>query len=183
MASGMLVMATFAVGSMVAAYASASNTASPRSFSLVISDDSSQKALSAFVGAFIFSTVARLGSPKVLLPRPNQRSRAKMLSLGVKTPPNAPNFLSHLGPKPIPRSAFTESRLTAALENCLSDPGIRQAAKNWGLNRFVKCCCYWLKRLQPFGFFPCSWPGKGPRRRAQTGYPHLRRFAPGPLPG
>jgi uncharacterized membrane protein len=36
MASGMLVMATFAVGSMVAAYASASNTASPRSFSLVI---------------------------------------------------------------------------------------------------------------------------------------------------
>ncbi len=58
MASGMLVMATFAVGSMVAAYASASNTASPRSFSLVISDDSSQKALSAFVGAFIFSIVA-----------------------------------------------------------------------------------------------------------------------------
>ncbi len=58
MASGMLVMAIFAVGSMVAAYASASNTASPRSFSLVIADDSSQKALSAFVGAFIFSIVA-----------------------------------------------------------------------------------------------------------------------------
>ncbi|MFO7913380.1 MAG: DUF2254 domain-containing protein [Desulfotignum sp.] len=58
MASNMLVMATFAVGSMVAAYASASNTASPRAFSLVIADDSSQKALSAFVGAFIFSIVA-----------------------------------------------------------------------------------------------------------------------------
>jgi uncharacterized membrane protein len=58
MASGMLVMATFAVGSMVAAYASASNTASPRSFSLVIADDSSQKALSTFIGAFIFSIVA-----------------------------------------------------------------------------------------------------------------------------
>ncbi len=58
MASGMLVMATFAVGSMVAAYASASNTASPRSFPLVIADDSSQKALSAFIGAFIFSIVA-----------------------------------------------------------------------------------------------------------------------------
>ncbi|MCA1792442.1 MAG: glycosyltransferase [Desulfotignum sp.] len=41
-------------------------------------------------------------------------------------------FLSHLGPKPIPRSALTESRLTAALENCLSDPGIRQAAKKTG---------------------------------------------------
>lgn len=58
MASGMLVMAIFAVGSMVAAYASASNTASPRSFPLVIADDSSQTALSAFVGAFIFSIVA-----------------------------------------------------------------------------------------------------------------------------
>lgn len=57
MASGMLVMAIFAVGSMVAAYASASNTASPRSFPLVIADDSSQTALSAFVGAFIFSIV------------------------------------------------------------------------------------------------------------------------------
>jgi len=41
-------------------------------------------------------------------------------------------FLSHLDPKPIPRSAFTESRLTAALEHCLSDPGIRQAAKKQG---------------------------------------------------
>jgi uncharacterized membrane protein len=58
MASGMLMMATFAVGSMVAAYASAANTASPRSFSLVIADDSSQKALSAFIGAFIFSIVS-----------------------------------------------------------------------------------------------------------------------------
>ncbi|MEX1300237.1 MAG: DUF2254 domain-containing protein [Desulfotignum sp.] len=58
MASGMLMMATFAVGAMVAAYASTSNTASPRAFPLVIADDSSQKALSAFVGAFIFSIVA-----------------------------------------------------------------------------------------------------------------------------
>jgi len=58
MASGMLMMATFAVGSMVAAYASAANTASPRSFPLVIADDSSQKALSAFIGAFIFSIVS-----------------------------------------------------------------------------------------------------------------------------
>jgi UDP:flavonoid glycosyltransferase YjiC (YdhE family) len=41
-------------------------------------------------------------------------------------------FLSHLGPRPIPRSKLTESRLTAALEQCLSDPGIRQAAKKTG---------------------------------------------------
>ncbi len=55
--TSMLVIATFAVASMVSAYASASNTATPRSFSLVISDDVSQNALSTFIGAFIFSIV------------------------------------------------------------------------------------------------------------------------------
>lgn len=53
----MLVIATFAVGSMVNAYASASNTATPRSFAVVLADDVSQNALSAFMGAFIFSIV------------------------------------------------------------------------------------------------------------------------------
>ncbi|MDY0376540.1 MAG: DUF2254 family protein, partial [Desulfobacterium sp.] len=57
-ASSMLVIATFAVGSMVAAYSSASTTATPRSFPLVISDDESQNALSTFVGAFIFNIIA-----------------------------------------------------------------------------------------------------------------------------
>jgi len=56
--SSMMVIATFAVASMVSAYASASNTATPRTFTLVISDDESQNALSAFIGAFIFSIVA-----------------------------------------------------------------------------------------------------------------------------
>ncbi|HKM36747.1 MAG TPA: DUF2254 domain-containing protein [Thiopseudomonas sp.] len=54
----MLMVATFAVGSMVAAYASASNNATPRSLPLVISDDVSQNALSTFIGAFIYSVVA-----------------------------------------------------------------------------------------------------------------------------
>lgn len=54
----MLMIATFAVGSMVAAYASASNNATPRSFSLIVSDDVSQNALSTFIGAFIYSVVA-----------------------------------------------------------------------------------------------------------------------------
>ena len=54
----MLMVGTFAVGSMVAAYASASNNATPRSFSLVIADDVSQNALSTFIGAFIYSVVA-----------------------------------------------------------------------------------------------------------------------------
>jgi uncharacterized membrane protein len=54
----MLAIATFAVGSMVSSYASASGDATPRSFPLVISDDVSQNALSGFIGAFIFSVVA-----------------------------------------------------------------------------------------------------------------------------
>lgn len=58
MASSMLVIATFSVSSMVSAYASAANTATPRSFILVVADDASQNALSTFVGAFIFSIVA-----------------------------------------------------------------------------------------------------------------------------
>ncbi|MDZ7845180.1 MAG: DUF2254 domain-containing protein [Anaerolineales bacterium] len=55
--ASMLGVAVFAVGSMVAAYSSASSTATPRSFNLVIADDVSQNALSTFIGAFIFSTV------------------------------------------------------------------------------------------------------------------------------
>lgn len=54
----MLVIATFSVASMVSAYAAASSTATPRAFSLVLADDASQNALSAFVGAFIYSVVA-----------------------------------------------------------------------------------------------------------------------------
>ena len=58
MASSMLVIATFAVSAMVAAYASASTSATPRSFPLIVADDVSQNALSAFIGAFIYSVVA-----------------------------------------------------------------------------------------------------------------------------
>lgn len=57
MASSMLVIAIFAAGAMVAAYASASNTASPRSFPLVLADDVSQNAYSMFIAAFIFGVV------------------------------------------------------------------------------------------------------------------------------
>ena len=58
--SSMLVIAVFAVGSMLSAYQSASNAATPRSFTLVIADDVSQNALSTFIGAFIFSIVAQI---------------------------------------------------------------------------------------------------------------------------
>ena len=56
--ASMLVIAVFAVGAMLSAYASASNSATPRSFPLVVGDDVSQNALSIFIGAFIFSIVA-----------------------------------------------------------------------------------------------------------------------------
>lgn len=55
--ASMLGVATFAVASMVSAYASAGGSATPRAFALVISDGLSQEALSSFIGAFIFSIV------------------------------------------------------------------------------------------------------------------------------
>lgn len=60
LSGGMLVVATFAVGSMVAAYATAASQATPRTFALVVSDNASQNALSIFIGAFIFSLVSIL---------------------------------------------------------------------------------------------------------------------------
>ncbi len=56
----MLAVATFAVASMISAYASASGSATPRAFALVVADDMSQMALSSFIGAFIFSIVATI---------------------------------------------------------------------------------------------------------------------------
>jgi uncharacterized membrane protein len=58
MASTMMVIATFSAGTMVNAYSSAGHSSTPRSLSLIISDDVSQYALSVFVGAFIYSAVA-----------------------------------------------------------------------------------------------------------------------------
>jgi len=57
LSSSMLAVATFAVGSMVSAYASASSSATPRAFALVLADDVSQNALSSFIAAFIYSVV------------------------------------------------------------------------------------------------------------------------------
>ncbi len=55
--ASMLGVATFAVASMVSAYAAAGSSATPRAFSLVIADQVSQAALSSFIGAFIYSIV------------------------------------------------------------------------------------------------------------------------------
>uniref|UniRef100_UPI00404AE224 DUF2254 domain-containing protein n=1 Tax=Flavobacterium sp. TaxID=239 RepID=UPI00404AE224 len=56
--SSMLVISIFAVASMISAFSSASNTATPRSFKIVVTDDLSQNELSVFIGSFIFSIVA-----------------------------------------------------------------------------------------------------------------------------
>ena len=56
-AASMLAIATFAVASMVSAYASAGQIATARAFPLIVADDVSQNALSTFIGAFIFSVV------------------------------------------------------------------------------------------------------------------------------
>jgi uncharacterized membrane protein len=57
-AASMLAIATFAVASMVSAYASTGQVATARAFPLIVADDVSQNALSTYMGAFIFSIVA-----------------------------------------------------------------------------------------------------------------------------
>lgn len=54
-ASSMLAVATFSLGTMVAAFTAAANLATPRASKLLVEDPTSQNVLSAFVGAFIFS--------------------------------------------------------------------------------------------------------------------------------
>lgn len=58
LSNSMLVIAIFAVGSMISAFAATSSTATPRSFKLVVADDVSQNALSIYIGSFIYSIVA-----------------------------------------------------------------------------------------------------------------------------
>lgn len=58
MASSMLIVVTFAISTMVAAYSSATQQATPRATSLIIDDSESQSAISIFLGAFIYSIVS-----------------------------------------------------------------------------------------------------------------------------
>lgn len=57
LASSMLAVTTFSLTAMVSAYSSASSLGTPRSTQLLISDHTSQNALSTFLGAFTFSIV------------------------------------------------------------------------------------------------------------------------------
>ncbi|NKI26418.1 DUF2254 domain-containing protein [Arenibacter sp. 6A1] len=58
--ASMLVISIFSVASMLSAFSAASNSATPRSFKLIIVDDVSQNALSVFIGSFIFSIIAKV---------------------------------------------------------------------------------------------------------------------------
>jgi len=57
LAASMLTVTTFSLSTMVSAYASASNSATPRAARLLIEDSRAQGALATFIGAFLFSIV------------------------------------------------------------------------------------------------------------------------------
>ncbi|MGN5375020.1 DUF2254 domain-containing protein [Sphingomonas hankookensis] len=60
-ASSMLAVTTFSLTAMVSAYGSATQLATPRATQLMMSDPTSQNALSTFLGAFVFSVVGIVG--------------------------------------------------------------------------------------------------------------------------
>ncbi|HUW53187.1 MAG TPA: DUF2254 domain-containing protein [Rhodanobacter sp.] len=57
LATSMLVVTIFSLSTMVAAYAAASSSATPRAATLLIQDTGTQHALATFLGAFLFSVV------------------------------------------------------------------------------------------------------------------------------
>lgn len=56
-ATSMLAVTTFSLSTMVAAYAAASSSVTPRSIQLLSQDRTAQNALSVFIGAFLYSLV------------------------------------------------------------------------------------------------------------------------------
>ncbi len=56
-ANSMLAVTTFSLSVMVAAYAAASSSATPRATKLLLEDGTTQNALSVFIGSFVFSLV------------------------------------------------------------------------------------------------------------------------------
>lgn len=61
LASSMLVVATFSLSTVIAAYAAASSGTTPRVTELLMQDPTAQNALSTFVGGFLFSLVGIIG--------------------------------------------------------------------------------------------------------------------------
>lgn len=57
-ANSMLAVTTFSLSTMVAAYTAATSNVTPRATQLLLADNTSQNALSVFIGSFIFSVVS-----------------------------------------------------------------------------------------------------------------------------
>lgn len=57
LASSMLAVATFSLSIMVTAFGSAANSASPRASKLLVENQSAQRAVATFIGAFLYSIV------------------------------------------------------------------------------------------------------------------------------
>ncbi len=70
MASSMLIVTTFALSTMMAAYTAATQHTTPRATNLIINDSKSHSAISIFLGAFIYSVVSLIAlSTKYYGPR------------------------------------------------------------------------------------------------------------------
>ena len=82
LASSLLAVATFSLGAMVSAYAAVSQAASPRVAVLVTSDETTQKSLATFVGAFLYAVVATT-AVNASYYGPEGRAVLFMTSLGV----------------------------------------------------------------------------------------------------
>ncbi len=74
LASSLLAVATFSLGAMVTAYTSVSSAATPRAAALITGDESTQKALATFVGAFLYAIVGSRRSMRNITGRAAGRS-------------------------------------------------------------------------------------------------------------
>lgn len=59
-ASSMLAGTTFSLSIMVAAFASASSSGTPRAYKLMMSDDNTRLAITSFISAFIYAVIAKI---------------------------------------------------------------------------------------------------------------------------
>lgn len=59
-ASSMLAVTTFSLSIMVAAFASASSSGTPRAYKLMMSDDRTRLAITSFISAFIYAVIAKI---------------------------------------------------------------------------------------------------------------------------
>lgn len=82
LASSMLAVATFSLGAMVTAYTAVSQAATPRVAELVTSDESTQKSLSTFIGAFLYAIVG-VTAINAHYYGPGGRAVVFVISLGV----------------------------------------------------------------------------------------------------